>query len=69
MPVSNTFFVLIVVTSIYAILGVSLFSALQPEHFRHFSEAFLTMFECVKGDGWASAVARPMFFWWCLHLI
>ena len=60
-PVANTFFVLIVVTSIYAILGVSLFSARQPEHFGHFSEAFFTMFQCVTGDGWASAVARPMF--------
>jgi Ca2+-binding EF-hand superfamily protein len=60
-PVANTFFVLIVVTSMYAILGVSLFSERQREHFGHFSQAFFTMFQCVTGDGWASTVARPMF--------
>jgi hypothetical protein len=43
-PVANTFFVLIVVTSRYAILGFSLFSARQPEHFGNFSEAFFIMF-------------------------
>jgi voltage-gated sodium channel len=60
-PVANTFFVLMVVTSIYAILAVSLFSERQTEHFGHFSQAFFTMFQCVTGDGWASTVARPMF--------
>jgi hypothetical protein len=62
-PVLNTFFVMIVATSVYAILGVGLFGERPSgkKYFGHFSEAFFTMFQCVSGDGWASEIARPMF--------
>jgi hypothetical protein len=62
-PVLNTFFVMLVATAVYAVLGVGLFGE-RPgatKFFGHFSEAFFTMFQCVSGDGWASGVARPMF--------
>lgn len=55
-PVLNTFFVMIVATSVYSILGVGLFGdrPVGKKYFGHFSEAFFTMFQCVSGDGWAS---------------
>ncbi len=62
-PVLNTFLVMIVATSVYAILGVGLYGE-RPDaskYFGHFSEAFFTMFQCVSGDGWATGIARPMF--------
>jgi len=57
-PVANTFFVLLLATAIYAILGVGIFS--DFEEFQNFSMAFFTMFQSVTGDGWASDIARPM---------
>jgi hypothetical protein len=55
-PVMNTFLVMLIATSVYAILGVGLFSdrPLAAKFFGHFSAAFFTMFQCVSGDGWAS---------------
>jgi hypothetical protein len=52
----NTFLVMLIATSVYAILGVGLFSdrPLAAKFFGHFSAAFFTMFQCVSGDGWAS---------------
>jgi hypothetical protein len=63
-PVMTTFFVLFISTSVYAILGVGLFSERpgSSAFFGHFSVAVFTMFQVVSGDGWASDVARPMFF-------
>jgi hypothetical protein len=62
-PVLNTFFVLGVATSVFAILGVGLFNERESAvgSFTHFSEAFFTMFQCISGDGWASNIARPLF--------
>jgi voltage-gated sodium channel len=62
-PVLNTFFVLVVATAVYAILGVGIFSERSNSAgtFGNFSSAFFTMFQCVTGDGWASTIARPMF--------
>jgi len=63
LPVINTFFVLMVATSVFAILGVGLFSERESAvgSFTHFTEAFFTMFQCISGDGWASNIARPLF--------
>ena len=46
-PVMNTFFVMLVSTSVFAILGVALFSdrPVASHFFGHFSEAFFTMFQ------------------------
>ncbi len=62
-PVLNTFFVMLVATSVYAILGVGLFGERPSatKYFGHFSQAFFTMFQCAAGDGWSSGIARPMF--------
>jgi hypothetical protein len=52
-PVLNTFFVMLIATSVFAVLGVGLFSErpAATKYFGHFSEAFFTMFQCVSGDG------------------
>ncbi len=61
--VLNTFFVMLIATSVFAVLGVGLFSErlAATKYFGHFSEAFFTIFQCVSGDCWASGTARPMF--------
>jgi voltage-gated sodium channel len=42
-PVSNAFFIMLVATSIWAILGVSLFDKRSPEHFGNFGASFFTV--------------------------
>lgn len=42
-PVSNAFFIMILATSIWAILGVNLYSAKVPHQFGNFGAAFLTV--------------------------
>lgn len=42
-PVSNAFFIMILATSIWAILGVNLFSEKAPHQFGNFGAAFLTV--------------------------
>ena len=37
-------------------------SASDAELFGNFSKSFFTMFQCTTGDGWATDVARPMFY-------
>jgi voltage-gated sodium channel len=59
-PVANVFFLLMLVTIVYAILGVGLFKESSEEFFGNLSRGFFTMFQCVTGDGWASSIARPM---------
>jgi hypothetical protein len=43
----NTFLVMLISTSVFAILGVGLFSdrPVSSQFFGHFSEAFFTMFQ------------------------
>lgn len=55
----NAFSILILVTSIYAILGVEFFSTVHP-YFKNFSLAFFTMFQVMTGDAWSEEVARPV---------
>lgn len=60
-PMLNSSFVLLMATTIYSIMGVLLYRQRDFAHFGNFSRAFLTMFQCLTGDAWASAVARQMF--------
>ena len=52
-PVLNTFFVMLIATSVFAVLGFGLFSErpTATKYFGHFPEAFFTMFQFVSGDG------------------
>ena len=61
LPVCNAMMILGVVTSIYAIIGVTLFGDRAPGQFGRFSYAMFTMFQVLTGDGWATAVTRPLF--------
>ena len=45
-PVSNAFFIMILATTIWAILGVNLWSERSPQHFGKFSAAFFTVSSC-----------------------
>ena len=42
-PVCNAFFILMVVTAIYSILGVHYFGDSQPQYFHNFASAMFTM--------------------------
>eukprot|EP00960_Hanusia_phi_P068162 766775-Hanusia_phi.AAC.1 len=60
-PVLNAFLIMLLVTSIYAILAVNFFSSRSPEYFGSFSRACFTLFQVCTGDGWATEIARPIF--------
>ena len=47
-PVVNAFLVLMMATSVYAIMGVQLFSEVDTDQFGNFSRAFFTMFQVVS---------------------
>ncbi|KAK3266134.1 hypothetical protein CYMTET_25237 [Cymbomonas tetramitiformis] len=57
---ANAFSILILVTAIYAILGVEFFSDASPYYFDRFSSAFFSLIQVMTGDSWAEAVARPI---------
>ena len=42
-PVSNAFFIMLIATSIWAILGVGMFDTRHPEHFGNFGASFFTV--------------------------
>lgn len=51
----NAFSILVLVTSIYAILGVEFFATDHTYYFKNFSAAFFTMFQvqlCLLGFGY-----------------
>jgi len=56
----NAFSILLLVSSIYSILGVEFFSEIQPYYFQNFTSAFYTLFQVMTGDSWAEMVARPI---------
>ena len=60
-PVGNALLIMLLITSIYAILAVNFFSHKSPEFFGSFSKALFTLFQVCTGDGWASDIARPIF--------
>jgi len=61
---SNAFAIVILVTSIYSILGVQFFKEVgegdqKGRYFGTFLRAMLTMFQVMTGDSWAEGVSRP----------
>ena len=60
-PVMNAFFILIITTCIYAIVGTHAYRARNPEYFGNFAASLFTMFQVLTGDSWSSAVARSLF--------
>lgn len=66
---SNAFAIVILVTSIYAILGVQFFrhvgeGEMKGRYFGTFLRAMLTMFQVMTGDSWAEGVSRPIMEWY-----
>lgn len=59
-PMINAFLLVCLVTAIYAIVGVTFFSAKSPENFIDFFTAMFTMFQVMTGDNWAD-IARDLF--------
>ena len=55
-PVVQSFLLLGLVSSIYAIMGVALFSQQAPHIFGSFFKALFTIFECTTGEGWSQHV-------------
>ena len=55
-PVSNAFGLLMIVTSIYAILATDFFASDQPEYFGSFALSLFTLFQMATGDSWSSQV-------------
>ncbi|EKX46936.1 hypothetical protein GUITHDRAFT_107287 [Guillardia theta CCMP2712] len=60
-PVFHAFFLMLLITSIYAILAVQLFGPDSPRNFGRFSSSLFTMFQVCTGDGWSSEIVRPLF--------
>ncbi|KAJ1496272.1 Ion transport protein-domain-containing protein, partial [Baffinella frigidus] len=59
-PMANAFLILLLVTAIYAVIGVEMFKDRDPK-FSKFSESMFTMIQCATGDDWAAGIARPLF--------
>jgi hypothetical protein len=60
-PVGNALLIMLLITSIYAILAVNFYADRSPEFFGSFSKALFSLFQVCTGDGWASSIARPIF--------
>ena len=60
LPVCNAFIILLLITSIYAVMATSFFSAMDPDHFGYFSKSIFTLFQIATGDSWASVVTRGL---------
>ena len=60
-PLFNSLLVLLLFTSVYAIMATHVFAERSPEYFGNFSMSFFTMIQVVSGDGWVSNVSREIF--------
>ena len=49
----------------YAVIGVFLFSENDPQHFGSLSQAVLTLFQVMTGDGWSELMKANMYD--CIH--
>jgi len=49
----------------YAVIGVFLFGENDPQHFESLSQAVLTLFQVMTGDGWSDLMKANMYN--CLH--
>ena len=58
LPVCNAFLILLIIASVYAIVGTNFFSFRMPEYFGNFHTSLLTMFQVLSGDSWAFGVVR-----------
>lgn len=55
-PVTTAFTIVLLMVSVFAIMGVFLFQTKAPEFFGSFSASFFTMFTISTVDGWVDVV-------------
>ena len=55
-PVTNAFFIMAVVISLYAIVGVAFFDERSPEDFGNLSRGLVSMFRIAAGETWIEGV-------------
>ncbi|EKX42342.1 hypothetical protein GUITHDRAFT_111617 [Guillardia theta CCMP2712] len=56
-PVLNAFCILLIFTSIFAIIGTNVFAGRSEDFFGNFLKSMFTLFQMATGDSWASATA------------
>ena len=52
--------IVLIMSSLYAVIAVYFFGAAAPDLFGTFSAALFTMFQIMTGDNWASSIVRPL---------
>ena len=57
-PMMQAYGILLVVTLVYAVLGVHLFGKQAPEYFADLSTALMTLHQAVTGDSWGSVCRK-----------
>ena len=59
-PVLYSFMILLLVTSLYAVLCTDLFGQIDYENFGTFSRSLFSLFQVATGDSWSSVIARGL---------
>ena len=57
----NAFCILLIFTSIFAIIGTNVFAGRSEDFFGNFLKSMFTLFQIATGDSWASSIARSLF--------
>lgn len=55
-PVVNAFFIMFIVLSLYAIVGVNFYSKIDPDDFGNLSRAIVTLFRIAAGETWVDGM-------------
>lgn len=58
-PVLNSFAILLLVTSVYAVVATDLFHT-KSEYFVDFMSSMFTLFQMATGDSWSSVITRGL---------
>ena len=59
-PVLNAFAILLLVTTVYAVVATDLFGDHDPVHFANFFESLFSLFQMATGDSWGSVITRGL---------
>lgn len=59
LPVSSSLVLMLMVTSMYAIIATILYADDSPEYFGSFSKSFFSMLQMATGDSWLASPPPP----------
>ena len=59
-PVLNAFAILLLITTVYAVVATDLYREADPVHFANFSESLFSLFQMATGDSWGSIITRGL---------